>query len=36
MEQLYVKLRDDAEKWRKEGYPCSRIPAYRRDTTLAV
>ena len=26
MEQLYVKLRDDAQKWGKEGYPCSDYP----------
>ena len=26
MEQLFEKLRDDAEKWRKEGYPCSEYP----------
>ncbi len=26
MKQLYEKLRDDAEKWRKEGYPCSKYP----------
>lgn len=26
MQQLYEKLRDDAEKWRKEGYPCSKYP----------
>ena len=24
--ELYQKLRDDAEKWRKEGYPCSDYP----------
>ena len=24
--ELYEKLRDDAEKWRKEGYPCSDYP----------
>ena len=26
MEQLYVKLCDDAQKWRKEGYSCSDYP----------
>ena len=26
MEQLFEKLRDDAEQWRKEGYPCSEYP----------
>lgn len=26
MQQLYEKLRDDAEKWRKEGYPCQKYP----------
>ena len=24
--ELYEKLRDDAQKWRKEGYPCSDYP----------
>ena len=26
MEQLFEKLRDDAQEWRKEGYPCSDYP----------
>ena len=26
MEHLYEKLRNDAENWRKEGYPCSEYP----------
>ena len=26
MEQLFEKLRDDAENWRKDGYPCSEYP----------
>ena len=26
MQQLYEKLRKDAEKWRKEGYPCQKYP----------
>ena len=26
MQQLYEKLRDDAEQWRKEGYPCQQYP----------
>ena len=24
--ELYKKLRDDAQKWREEGYPCSEYP----------
>ena len=26
MQQLYEKLRDDAEQWRKEGYTCQKYP----------
>ncbi|MYF54265.1 restriction endonuclease subunit R, partial [Candidatus Poribacteria bacterium] len=26
MQQLYEKLRNDAEQWRKEGYPCQEYP----------